>query len=232
MGASAQPSASGMPPKTSGWRGAVVVGRSRVADGRRTRSDTGTPGTTGKRQEPGEGDRAKRGAAVRPRCARRTPAGAARAPRTTARQSRASTASSAAAGCAHPVEQGGGRGALGATGLGGVDRHVVEQRGEQRADEGVGGLRLGRELRDAGPRAEVHGHGHLDDAVVLAQTADAEGDLGVLGGERGERGEALAGGPAARPQLDVDDHRLVGQLGSRLCVECTALHCDRPLSLA
>src|SRR5690349_5887389 len=42
MGASAQPSASGMPPKTSGWRTRVRVSVGAVGDG--ARSDTGAPG--------------------------------------------------------------------------------------------------------------------------------------------------------------------------------------------
>ena len=56
-------------------------------------------------------------------------------------------------------------------------------------------------------------------------------------GEAREGGQALAGRATTRPELDVDDHAL--GLGLLDCLrvecaggECTAVHADRPLSLA
>ena len=122
--------------------------------------------------------------------------------------------------------------ALGAAGLGRVDRHVVVQRGEDGADEGVGGLRLRRELGDGGPRAEVDADGHADHAVVLAQPGHREGDLVVLGGQGREGGQALAGRATTRPELDVDNHGLRLGLLDGLRSSAPALNALRSMLIA
>src|SRR3954467_13250312 len=152
MGASTQPSASGMPPKTSGWRMRLVLSVGRVVE--TVLSDTGTPGDLRGRRAPGKGARKSLG---RP-SGRDAFTGAGR-PRTRDGHGGCRGNSLEDVGGEPPagslLHEDGGRGALGPAGLGGVDGHVVVQGREDGADERVGGLRLRGELGDGGARAEV-----------------------------------------------------------------------------
>ena len=183
----AQPSASGMPPKTSGAR--TLPRASAVGVRRRGRGQDGIGhgyswAQRGRGSAPVDGA-GGRASWVRPRARSHrdpvSPAGRARSRDLrgeAGRRHRAEAKSGAAVGTGTGSSSVAAAARSAAGRLGRVDGHVVVQRGEQRADEGVGGLGLRGELGDAGARAEVDPDGDPDDAVVLGQPGDGEGDRG------------------------------------------------------
>src|SRR3954452_11284815 len=121
MGASAHPSASGMPPKTSGWR--MRVARDVEDVGVIELSDTGTPGTTGKDGTRGRGPGSEERPSGRDAFARTRQAGGRNGGGRRGGQPLEDVGGERSAG--RRLQQDRRGGALGPAGLRGVDRHVV-----------------------------------------------------------------------------------------------------------